>query len=88
MDSAAFVMPSKHFPTMGSTSLSTSEKVFMQTAILSILVSSMSWSFYVNTVTIWKAYVKDTGFNQRFKILWNWDIVEFGIKVSLTELLD
>lgn len=47
MDSAAFVMPSKHFPTMGSTWRSTSANVFIHTPILSILFSSMSWSFYI-----------------------------------------
>lgn len=46
MHSAAFVMPSKHFPTMGSTWRSTSANVFMHTPNLSILFSSMSWSFY------------------------------------------
>ena len=52
MDSADFVMPSKHFPTMGSTWRSTSANVFMHTPSRSILFSSMSWSFYIKIGTI------------------------------------
>lgn len=65
MDSAAFTIPSKHFPMIGITCRSTSAYVFIDSPILTILLSSISCIFcnvrccikLIRSTIVWRTLV-------------------------------